>query len=145
MCTYKHSFSNLNIFYVLQWSSYQGQQDHGMGAGPSVNNYMLGWLPYDTNSIWNFLPFFFFHFLTFLFSKTLSSALRLHYDMLLSLYSVLCACVCYVYYVGLQWNNFFNIICYFSYDSANTRILSQYNLRRCSIYTCPSSDLFYVQ
>ena len=92
-----------------------------------------------------FFLFFFFHFLTFLFSKTLSSALRLHYDMLLSLYSVLCACVCYVYYVGLQWNNFFNIICYFSYDSANTRILSQYNLRRCSIYTCPSSDLFYVQ
>lgn len=46
MCTYI-------TFFWQRWNRYhQGQQqDHGMGAGPSENNYMLGWLPYDTNSI----------------------------------------------------------------------------------------------
>ncbi|RID46359.1 hypothetical protein BRARA_I03027 [Brassica rapa] len=43
-------FQPLECEPILQMG-YQGQQDHGMGAGPSVNNYMLGWLPYDTNSI----------------------------------------------------------------------------------------------
>ncbi|EOA38458.1 hypothetical protein CARUB_v100101340mg, partial [Capsella rubella] len=43
-------FQPLECEPILQ-IGYQGQQDHGMGAGPSVNNYMLGWLPYDTNSI----------------------------------------------------------------------------------------------
>ncbi|CAL9216411.1 unnamed protein product [Arabidopsis halleri] len=42
-------FQPLECEPILQ-IGYQGQQD-GMGAGPSVNNYMLGWLPYDTNSI----------------------------------------------------------------------------------------------
>ncbi|XP_010478050.1 PREDICTED: developmental protein SEPALLATA 3-like isoform X3 [Camelina sativa] len=43
-------FQPLECEPILQIGSYQAQQD-GMGAGPSVNNYMLGWLPYDTNSI----------------------------------------------------------------------------------------------
>ncbi|KAF3586021.1 hypothetical protein F2Q69_00028038 [Brassica cretica] len=43
-------FQPLECEPILQMGC-QGQQDHGMGAGPSVNNYMLGWLPYDTNSI----------------------------------------------------------------------------------------------
>ncbi|CAH8381649.1 unnamed protein product [Eruca vesicaria subsp. sativa] len=43
-------FQPLECEPILQMG-YQGQQDHGMGAGPSANNYMLGWLPYDTNSI----------------------------------------------------------------------------------------------
>ncbi|KAJ0235424.1 hypothetical protein HA466_0266050 [Hirschfeldia incana] len=34
---------------ILQ-NGYQWQQDHGMEAGPSVNN-MWDWLPYDANSI----------------------------------------------------------------------------------------------
>ncbi|CAH8253654.1 unnamed protein product [Arabidopsis lyrata] len=42
-------FQPLECEPILQ-IGYQGQQD-GMGAGPSLNNYMLGWLPYDTNSI----------------------------------------------------------------------------------------------
>ncbi|XP_010460481.1 PREDICTED: developmental protein SEPALLATA 3 isoform X2 [Camelina sativa] len=42
-------FQPLECEPILQ-IGYQAQQD-GMGAGPSVNNYMLGWLPYDTNSI----------------------------------------------------------------------------------------------
>uniref|UniRef100_A0AB39A6H0 MADS-box transcription factor family protein variant 1 n=1 Tax=Isatis tinctoria TaxID=161756 RepID=A0AB39A6H0_ISATI len=44
-------FQPLECEPILQIGYHQGQQDHGMGAGPSVNNYMLGWLPYDTNSI----------------------------------------------------------------------------------------------
>ncbi|KAG2269649.1 hypothetical protein Bca52824_064204 [Brassica carinata] len=43
-------FQPLECEPILQMG-YQGQHDHGMAAGPSVNNYMLGWLPYDTNSI----------------------------------------------------------------------------------------------
>ncbi|KAL0700059.1 hypothetical protein Bca4012_056181 [Brassica carinata] len=43
-------FQPLECEPILQMG-YQGQQDHGMEAGPSANNYMLGWLPYDTNSI----------------------------------------------------------------------------------------------
>ncbi|KAF8107937.1 hypothetical protein N665_0116s0138 [Sinapis alba] len=44
-------FQPLECEPILQMGRYQGQQDHGMEAGPSENNYMLGWLPYDTNSI----------------------------------------------------------------------------------------------
>ncbi|CAH8299234.1 unnamed protein product [Eruca vesicaria subsp. sativa] len=43
-------FQPLECEPILQMG-YQGQQNHGMEAGPSANNYMLGWLPCDTNSI----------------------------------------------------------------------------------------------
>ncbi|CAG7899248.1 hypothetical protein BRARA_H02064 [Brassica rapa] len=39
-------FQPLEYEPIFQMGYHQGQQqDHGMGAGPSANNYMLGWLP----------------------------------------------------------------------------------------------------
>ncbi|KAF3597239.1 hypothetical protein DY000_02023325 [Brassica cretica] len=43
-------FQPLECEPILQMG-YQGHQNHGMEAGPSASNYMLGWLPYDTSSI----------------------------------------------------------------------------------------------
>ncbi|CAF1973180.1 agamous-like MADS-box protein AGL9 homolog isoform X2 [Brassica napus] len=43
-------FQPLECEPILQMG-YQGHQNHGMEAGPSAINYMLGWLPYDTSSI----------------------------------------------------------------------------------------------
>ncbi|KAH0918013.1 hypothetical protein HID58_025673 [Brassica napus] len=48
---FHHAFFHpLECEPILQ-IGYQGQQDHGMKAGPSVNNYMWYWLPCDANSI----------------------------------------------------------------------------------------------
>ncbi|CAH8349873.1 unnamed protein product [Eruca vesicaria subsp. sativa] len=45
-------FQPLEYEPIFQIGYHQGQQqDHAMEAGPSASNYMLGWLPYDTNSI----------------------------------------------------------------------------------------------